>query len=132
MNDLIDLIESLLPDGAWAGSPKNTTLQLVLKAMASATAPASFADVADGASAVETQVVLVDAVGGNATLTLPHEDGMAGAFVTLIVKDNDNNTITIDTAGDALIDGAATDTTSLTTAGTSVRLFCDGVNYYTA
>lgn len=76
-----------------------------------------------------TQLVLVDASGGNRTIILATAVGNSGATVVVKKIDSSANTVTIDGSGAETIDGNATyvlynqnESATLVSDGTNVRL----------
>lgn len=72
------------------------------------------------------ELVIVDASGGNFTVTLPSAAGHAGAVIHF-KSIGASGTTTIDGAGSETIDGSAT--ASLTTQYEAMRIVSDGTNW---
>lgn len=70
---------------------------------------------------------LVDASGGNLTLTLPSAAGDVGRTFTVIKTDASANTVTVDPAGTETINGGAT--AVITRQHTALTIISDGANW---
>lgn len=72
--------------------------------------------------------LLVDASGGNKTITLPAASGNTGKIYVIKKTDSSGNTVTIDGDGSETIDGATTKVIS--TQYVSFMIQCDGSNWW--
>lgn len=73
-------------------------------------------------------VVLVDASGGNRTITLPAVSGIAGTVYEVKKIDSSGNTVTLDGNGSETIDGQTTQV--ITAQYTSITVITDGSAWY--
>ena len=71
--------------------------------------------------------VLVDASGGNRTITLPAAAGIGGRYYNIKKTDSSINTVTIDGNGAETIDGKTTKV--ITTQYENATIQSDGVNW---
>ena len=88
---------------------------------------ASFAS--SGSISAGTGVALADASLGAVTITLPAASLSKGLTLTIKKTDATANAVTADGSGSETIDGSATVTT--TTAYGVIRLYCDGIEWWT-